>query len=169
MPECFAVGERYPRPELNRRLGGGGRMVGIIHTPSKPGVVICTSGGDFAHVAGFRDEPLRNGFWQYSGQQGGEGDPTVAPGNQKLRESKIVLLFTADDPTPEGRALYGKGKQYEYGGAFHVQQEKLVEQGEREVGNATWQVVGQKLFFILEPCDQQCERYLGLREQSLLA
>lgn len=170
MPTCFTIGTRYPRPELTAWMQSDVKFTGIIHNAQeRPGVVICTSGGDFAQVADFRDGPRDDGCWQYSGQQGGRRGPRNAAGNRKVRESNVVLLFTAHEPTPEEKARFGKGKMYRLEGVFRVREEKLLEKGERELNTDAWQVVGERLVFILEPCDPQVATYQRLREQGLLA
>lgn len=166
---AFTIGQRYPRTMLNEKLGGGGRLVGIIHTPKRPGVVICTSGGEYVQVAGFEDGPTDDGLWHYSGQQGGRRGPRASAANRALQKSRIVLLFTAHEPTPEERELHGAGQQYQYEGAFHVRDEKIIEKAERAAGTDEWQMVGERLLFVLEPCDQQCEAYRDLREQGMIA
>ncbi len=170
MPECFAVGERYPRARLTEWMKSAVKFTGIIHNATeRPGVVICTSGGEYSEVAGYRDGPTPDGCWHYGGQSGGKRGPQKAAGNRKVRESQIVLLFTAHKPTAEEKARFGKGKQYRLEGIFRVRDEKLLEQGEREINTDTWTVVGKRVLFILERCGSQHGPYLALREQVLLA
>lgn len=170
MPECFAVGERYPRARLTEWMKSDVRFNGIIHNATeRPGVVICTSGGEYHEVAGYRDGPTSEGFWHYGGQRGGKRGPQKAAGNCRVRDSQIVLLFTAHKPTAEEKARFGKGKQYRFEGVFREREEKLLEQGEREIGTDSWTVVGKRLLFILERCGNQYGPYLALREQGLVA
>jgi hypothetical protein len=170
MPECFAVGKRYPRARLTEWMKSDVKFNGIIHNAAeRPGVVICTSGGDYSEVAGFRDGPTTDGCWHYGGQRGGRRGPRNAAGNRKVRESQVVLLFTAHKPTAEELARDGRGQQYRFEGSFRVRDEKMLEQGERELDTDTWQIVGERLLFIFEPCDPAFGPCVTLREQRLLA
>ena len=154
----LTIGERYPRPVLLQHLGGGGRSTGVIYTPGRPGVVFCTSGGTFADVAGFRDGPIGDGTWRYSGQQGGAKGPENTVGNRRIRESRIILLFTQRD-----------GSLYQYEGPFHVREEVVIEQGERAAGTAEWEIVGKRLLFTFEPCDHRCPAYAELQWDNVVA